>query len=181
MPRTSARNSSDRIEMSGFFEPRRGEDVDDPFRATACEMIWRTAWSSSSSAGLAGRPLREHRWARPGKTPRRRGCASASSWGTASAKAWDSSRPGVAAGSRSSAEDVLLGRRQRLQALLGRARPVQAEPVEPAHTARRLAAAAALLLLHAGRTASSGRWPRTVSAALGVGGERGFSRSARPR
>ena len=82
--------------MSGFFEPGRGEDVDD--------LVGRDGPRDDLADGvvelLVGLALaRRASWrappARPGRSRRRRGCASASSCGTASANACDSSRHGL--------------------------------------------------------------------------------------
>ena len=63
MPRTSARNSSERIEMSGFSSPAASKMSTTPSGATAREMIWRTAWSMSwSGRGSPGARLIRAAW-----------------------------------------------------------------------------------------------------------------------
>ncbi len=51
---TSARNSSDRMEISGFFRPAAAKmSMTWSLAATARERIWRMAWSMSSAASFA--------------------------------------------------------------------------------------------------------------------------------
>ena len=92
IPRTSARKSSDRIEMSGLSSPAAAKMSVTPSDATAREVICRTTWSISSSgrASPGARPASADwtAWKKPTSSRMR----SASSCGTASANAWDSSR-----------------------------------------------------------------------------------------
>ena len=91
MPRTSARNSSERIEMSGFFRPAAAKMSTTSSEATALETICRIAWSSSSSVlrspGALLASTARTAWKKPTSSRMR----SASSCGTARANAWDSS------------------------------------------------------------------------------------------
>ena len=92
MPRTSARNSSDSTEISGVSRPAAAKMSSTPSDATAREMIWRTARSNSSS-GRASPAARFDSAARTAwKKPTSSRMRSASSRGTASANACDSSR-----------------------------------------------------------------------------------------
>ena len=78
--------------MSGFFSPAAAKMSITSSEATARETICRMAWSSSSGLRRSSlSALGQDRPAPPGRSRRRRGCASASSWGTARAKALDSS------------------------------------------------------------------------------------------
>jgi hypothetical protein len=75
MPRTSARNSSERIEMSGSGEPCRGEDVDHAVRRHRARDDLPDGVSRSLRAAHRRRASWRARRAPPGRSRRRRGCA----------------------------------------------------------------------------------------------------------
>ena len=166
MPRTSARNSSERIEMSGFSRPAAAKMSTTPSEATARETIWRIAMSSSSSvpASPAARLASTDRTAWKNATSSR--IRMASSWGTASANAWDSSR--TARRQRALAvllrEDVLLRRREQARAFGGRA-------VDPRRVVEAMEQASAhlVLLQHHGNSFGLVQRGTAGAAALGVG------------
>jgi len=64
IPPTSARNSSERIEMPGFFKPAAAWRATTRSGAMSRELICRMAWSSSSS----GRPSTGARFANAAST-----------------------------------------------------------------------------------------------------------------
>ncbi len=91
IPRTSARNSSERIERSGFLSPAAAKMSTISSDTTAFEIIWRMAWSSSSSVfcspGVLFASTERTAW----KNPTSSRIRNVSSCGTANAKACESS------------------------------------------------------------------------------------------
>ncbi len=155
--------------MSGFLRPAAAKMSTTSSEATAREMIWRMAWSSSSS-GRASPGARLASTARTAwKKPTSSRMRSASSCGTASANACDSSLTARTQRSlpSSCARMCSCAGGQQAEPLLRRAgRPLR--PVEAVEEA----AADLVLLQHHGDGLVLVERRLARAAALGVGGQR---------